>query len=594
MARIWMVPVTLALVAGLCIAQESPVAFRVAVEPLGSGSTGTVVGIVLAIAPEDRTRVGDRLRVVTTLLQDDVIVDRQTAVVLIEEDGSAMLYRDWKTGAYELRVAIAALDGAPGGIWLSDIDVPEADVPFVAPDDATPDAIALEIMPPRAGSVQFKPPPEVGGIGGLQLEVEVPDGTTKVEFFRNDELVISRNRPPWTVSIPLDEVIRRTLVKAVARDAKGRYLGEDAIVINNPTGQLGVEILLAPEAAIRDGKRTVTVSVSGAEEVHEVTLSLDDRQVARWAVCPCVVEVPVDELGRATILAADAVDSRGTRGDAVVALQGGTGFAGFVRVELVELPVVVLSAEGTPIRDLAQESFTVFEDDEEVAIEGFGTTADLPLSLAVAVDVSGSMLEVFPQVQRAVSGFAEELLESGDESVLLTFSWEAKVIMPWTGSSSSLATRLERVTPDGGTSLHDAVVRSLEQFRGRRGRQALVLLTDGEDTTSRTGWDTALRYAHTMRIPIFPIGLGVGRMDFGSRKTLKGLAEETGGAAFFPKFVADLPAVYARISELLRSQYLLWYPSPSDKPHEQFREIRVEVATPGLEVKTIRGYYPGK
>ena len=153
---------------------------------------------------------------------------------------------------------------------------------------------------------------------------------------------------------------------------------------------------------------------------------------------------------------------------------------------------------------------------------------------------------------------------------------------------------MNQVTPEGGTSLHDAVVRSLEQFRGRRGRQAVVLLTDGEDTTSRTDWKVAERFAHTMRIPVFSIGLGVGKLDFSSRKTLKGLAAETGGEAFFPKQVEELPAVYTRIAELLRSQYLLWYPSPSDKPHEEFRKIEVIVNQPDTVVNTIAGYYPGK
>ena len=97
-----------------------------------------------------------------------------------------------------------------------------------------------------------------------------------------------------------------------------------------------------------------------------------------------------------------------------------------------------------------------------------------------------------------------------------------------------------------------------------------------------------------MRIPIFPIGLGLSKMDFASRKVLRDLAEESGGAAFFPKKVEDLPAVYDRISELLRSQYLLWYRSGSDKPIEQFRAIRVEVEGDGLTVRTIRGYYPGR
>jgi VWFA-related protein len=88
--------------------------------------------------------------------------------------------------------------------------------------------------------------------------------------------------------------------------------------------------------------------------------------------------------------------------------------------------------------------------------------------------------------------------------------------------------------------------------------------------------------------------MGLGKLGFGSRGVLKALATETGGEVFFPKNASQLPPVYDRISELLRSQYLLWYQSPSDKPLEEFREIRVEVANKDLKVETIRGYYPGK
>ena len=197
-------------------------------------------------------------------------------------------------------------------------------------------------------------------------------------------------------------------------------------------------------------------------------------------------------------------------------------------------------------------------------------------------------------MRRAVRGFTDQLLKEGDQAVLIRFSWDATVEVAWTDRIDALVSDLDDVTPEGGTSLHDAVVRSLEQFRGRRGRQAVVLLTDGEDTTSRTGWQVAERFARTMRIPIFSIGLGVGKLDFSSRKILKELSSETGGEAFFPKKVEELPAVYARIAELLRSQYLLWYQSPSDKPPEEFRTIEVTVDRPDAVVRTISGYYPGK
>jgi VWFA-related protein len=505
-----------------------------------------------------------------------------------------MIFREWAPAVYELQVAVASVDGPAEGVWFGEIEVLAASEPYHAPEGAPVDAIALALSPPRDDAVSFRPPPNLGGLGAVQLEVDVPAATAAVEFFRDGQQLGRRNRAPWTVSIPLGAILTRTEVRAVAFGSDGAYLGEDAIILNNPSGQIGVAILLAPEPSITDGRRAVTVAVNGGGTLSQVTLSLDDRLIARWASCPCIAEVPVADLARATILAAEAVDAAGTRGDAILTLGGGGGFTGSVRVELVELPVVVLGAGGAPVVGLGRSEFTVLEDGLEVALEGFGTTQDLPLSLAIAVDTSGSMIEDFPKVRTAVRGFTSELLRPGDQATLIRFSWDAKVEVPWTDNAARVTGDLDAITPEGGTSLHDAVVRSLEQFRGRRGRQAVVLLTDGEDTTSRTGWAVAERFAQTMRIPIFTIGLGVGKLDFSGRGVLKDLAATTGGEAFFPREVDELAGVYARISELLRSQYLLWYSSPSEKPADAFRTIEVRVATPEATVKTISGYYPGR
>jgi VWFA-related protein len=575
-------------------AQGPPLALSAEVSSLGRGAGGTVVAIVIRVAPEDRERAGERLRVVTTLRVGENVVDRQGAVVTVEPDGSTMVFREWAPAVYELQVTVASVDGPAAGVWFGEIEVLAASEPYQAPDGAPVDAIALALSPPRDDAVSFRPPPNLGGLGAVQLEVDAPAGTAAVEFFRDGQSLGRRNRAPWTVSIPLGSILARTEVRAAAFGSDGAYLGEDAIVLNNPSGQIGVAVLLAPEASIVEGRRTVTVAVNGGSTLSQVTLSLDDRLIARWASCPCVVEVPVAELAAATIVSAEAVDTAGTRGDAILTLGGGGGFVGSVRVELVELPVVVLDDGGVPVVGLEQASFTVLEDGAEVPLEGFGTTRDLPLSLAIAVDTSGSMIEDFPQVKAAVRGFATELLRPGDQATLIRFSWDAKVEIPWTDVTGPITGNLEGIVPEGGTSLHDAVVRSLEQFRGRRGRQAVVLLTDGEDTTSRTGWSIAERFAQTMRVPIFTIGLGVGKLDFSGRGVLKDLAATTGGEAFFPRDVSELPAVYERIAELLRSQYLLWYSSPSEKPSEAFRTIEVRVGTPGATVKTITGYYPGR
>ncbi len=225
----------------------TPIALTAHVDALGRGLDGTVVGVVFQIAPEDRQRAGDRLRVVTTLRSEGEIVDRQSAVVVIEADGTAMLYREWDPGSYELQIAIGTLDGTIGGVWFGDIEVPESLEPFEAPDGAPIDAIALDLTPPSEGAVTFRPPPNLGGLGAIQLVVDAPENTTSVEFFNDGASLGRRNRAPWTVSIPLGDILKRTQISAIAYDADGNYIGEDALVLNSPSGQIGVQILLAPD-----------------------------------------------------------------------------------------------------------------------------------------------------------------------------------------------------------------------------------------------------------------------------------------------------------------------------------------------------------
>ncbi|MEJ2581791.1 MAG: hypothetical protein P8127_09195, partial [Acidobacteriota bacterium] len=264
--------VLLFLVGSVASAQTTPLALSVHVDALGKGSDGMVVGVVLQIAPEDRDRAGERVRLVTTLRIDDDIVDRQSGVVVLQPDGTAMLYREWDPGTYMLEIAVVNLDGTASGIWLGEIEVATIEKPFEAPEGAPVDAIALDLTPPREGGVSFKPPPNLGGLGAVQLEVEVPDDTASVEFFHDGSELGRRNRPPWTVSIPLGEIIRRTEVRAVALDARGTYLGEDAVILNNPSGQIGVRILLAPESTITNGRRTITVATtSSARDIHQVS-----------------------------------------------------------------------------------------------------------------------------------------------------------------------------------------------------------------------------------------------------------------------------------------------------------------------------------
>ena len=581
----------LAMLVALAAAATPPLALRVEVQPLGSGPQGTVVGVAIQVAPEDLKRAGERLRVSLALVHGGATVDAGDAVVDVQPDGSAVLYRDWPVGEAELRLQVASLDGAARGGWSGPVVVPEMAQRFEPAAGSAPDAAALAPSPPESGAVHFKPPVRSGGIEGLELEVEAPAATARVEFYRDGQLLFQRRRLPWTVAVALGKTAARTTVKAMAYAADGSFLGEDALVLNAAGGRIPVEILLGPEPAAGEGRR-VTVAVGGRSRLAEVVLRADDRAIARWTECPCVASVPAATMAGTKVLSADATGLDGLRGNAVKVL-GATGYQEAVRVEAVELPVTVLDGDGKLVAGLPQASFKVFEDGVEVPLDSFSTTADLPLALGILVDTSGSMLPVFAGVREAVAGFASQLLRPGDHYFLMTFSFEPKLQVEWSGDPQGLAGALGRVTPDGGTSLYDAVVRALELFRGRRGRSALALLSDGDDTTSRTPWAAALRYAKTARVPVYTIGYGISKLEFGVRRQLEDLAGATGADVFYvAKKGGELAGVYRRIDQELRAQYLLAYRSPSTRGPDTFRKVRVEVAGRGLTARTIAGYYP--
>jgi VWFA-related protein len=580
------------LLASAIASTPAVIALRVEAQPLGHGSSGTVVGIVLQVAPEDRAAVGDHVAVVVSFTVGTNVVDHGNAVVSVASDGTAMLYREWPIGEGTLKVSVESLDGTRRGSWSGKVVVTKQEEAFEAPADAAPDAVALGVTPPAGEGVEFLPPPRTGGLGALELELKAPARTAKVEFFQDDQALMQKQRPPWSVSVSLGQTPRRTTIRGVAWAADGSFIGEDAVVLNGPSNQLPVDILLGPEPAGEGGQRTVTVATSGQTRLQEVVLKLDGTPVARWLECPCVTQVAADKLAHGKVLVAEATSSGGLHGDTVKVL-GGAKFVEEVRVDQVELPVVVVDKAGRPVGGLPRDVFKVYEEGAEVALDAFGTTAELPLSLGILVDTSGSMEKTFPDVRTAVAGFARDLLRTGDAYFLSTFAFEAKVDLPWAEDPQMLVGALDRINPIGGTALHDAIVSSLEQFRGRRGRTALVLLSDGDDTTSRTSWDIALRFCRTARTPIFPVGLHIPALDLFIRSHLKALAESTGGEVFFVSKAADLPAVYRGISEQLRAQYLLSYRSASTKGKDDFRTIKVTVAREGLTARTIAGYYPG-
>jgi VWFA-related protein len=280
--------------------------------------------------------------------------------------------------------------------------------------------------------------------------------------------------------------------------------------------------------------------------------------------------------------------------------EGGEGYVLHTNVEEVVLNATVL--EGTQlVQTLKQGNFQVFEDGVKQNIISFQHT-DLPVSIGLVVDNSGSMSKKRPAVNKA----ALDLVEASnpeDEAFVVNFSDEAYIDQEFTANVNKLRDGLSHIESRGGTALYDAVVASADKLvaDAKRPKQVLVLITDGEDNASTLTLDQTIRRVQELSGPvIYTIGLLFGdEMSRGevrhARRALELLSNETGGIAFFPKSLEQVDEIAAEVARDIRSQYTIGYHSTTPTTEAGFRRIQVTAEAPGMNKLTVRtrtGYFP--
>jgi Ca-activated chloride channel homolog len=271
-------------------------------------------------------------------------------------------------------------------------------------------------------------------------------------------------------------------------------------------------------------------------------------------------------------------------------------------VELVSLNVTVSEAMHF-VTDLAQDDFSVFEDGVKQDVTFFNAT-HLPIALALLLDTSASMDTKLPTAQEAAIGFAKRLRQQ-DLAEVIDFDSRVIVLQGFTNSAADLEQAIRRTSPGGSTSMYNAiyialkdlkkvVARNVEEIR----RQAIIVLSDGEDTSSLLPFEEVLDLAKRSETAIYTIGLRENdATSSGSRLfreaefVLRQLSQETGGRAFFPNHVADLAGVYGQISDELSSQYTVGYTSKNARRDGAWRRVVVRVNRPNTTARTKQGYF---
>jgi VWFA-related protein len=265
-----------------------------------------------------------------------------------------------------------------------------------------------------------------------------------------------------------------------------------------------------------------------------------------------------------------------------------------VEVDVVSVTAVVFDKKGRFIRDLGTEDVQLYEDGVLQKVDYFREASSdegerVPLSVVLALDTSGSMNQAMRFLQEAVLNFVYKL-EEVDTAMVVSFNDSVKGSAEFTGDLDRLERFVDGLQPWGGTSLYDAIHYGLNRIRDEPGRKAVIVFSDGADTTSMMRDRDVVDYARAVEATVYCIGFkGMGRGG-SPRGFLKKIAKETGGQFFAPGDIGDLIKVFNEISDELKNHYLLAY-TPKREADGSWREIELKVSRPDTKVRVRKGYF---
>ncbi len=500
-----------------------------------------------------------------------------------------------RPGRYKLVVKIEDINGGKFHRAELALDVPmvERDEPAPPPEDAATAALLVEAnaaIRRAENTLQIIPPTGELQTGMLRFDTLTtgPD-ISKVTFGLDGKPLLTKNKPPYSVELDLGTLPRSRQLTAVAYDDKSKELASDSVALNSAGQRFRVH-LTEPERGKRYVKSltaSADVQVPDGEVVERVELFLNEDRVATLYQPPYTQPIVLPKEMDLGYVRAVAFLTDGNSTEDVAFVNAPDDFQQ-LKVQYVELYTSVFDRAGRPAEGLEAKDFSITEDGVAQEINRFEKVTDLPIHAAILLDTSASMEPNLPAARAAALEFLEKRVQPKDRAAVITFNDRPNLTAKFTKDLSNLAGGLAGIKAERGTALYDSLVFSLYYFNGIKGQRAILLLSDGKDESSKFAFEDALDYARRAGVTIYSIGLG---KDLDKKKLTK-LAEETGGRSFFVQKPEELSRIYNEIEQELRSQYLIAYQSTNSSDDNDFRTIECKVDKPGLEAKTLRGYYP--
>jgi len=269
------------------------------------------------------------------------------------------------------------------------------------------------------------------------------------------------------------------------------------------------------------------------------------------------------------------------------------------QVEEVVLHASVIDEKQHPITSLERDAFTVFEDGQPQRITSF-RREDIPVALGILIDNSGSMRDKRSAVNQAALNLVRAS-NPQDEVFIVNFNDDSYLDAPLTNNLVKLKEALDHIDSRGGTAMYDAVIASVPELkRSKLDKKVLLVVTDGEDNSSRMSLEQAVRHVQDENGPVI-YTIGVFSDDQPRRKrdqrALRTLSERTGGVAFFPRDLHEVDQISQDVAHDIRNQYTIGYKPIKPQSQGGYRSVRVEAKSKGfgrMQVRTRSGYYAGQ
>jgi Ca-activated chloride channel family protein len=427
------------------------------------------------------------------------------------------------------------------------------------------------------------PPVDIKGPVDLTIVPDFDDARVTVTV--DGQKIVEGLRSPWHVPVDFGALPVEHKIVVIATGADRKRI-QWQTTINKGRQTLGVKI-----EAVDAANRIFEANVTSPDEDPIVSVSAwdDGKPIAMVEQPPYRFTIPAEHFTQKTV----QVTARTKSGDEAADFWSATGDVKSEALEVRTVPlfVSVVDRNGTAHDDVDQALFKVVDNGTEGHILQIGKAFNQTISIALLLDASTSMTYEMPKAMGAAVNFVESTLKNGDRCAVYSVRSSPRREMELTTDRTAIERVVKSIQAEGRTALYDAIASAERELRDEKNRRAIVILTDGGDTSSIASFDEIDRMTKESGIPIYVIAYnGVDDDQPQDMNRLTYLATETGGFLVTAS-AQNLQARYADIEKDLRAQYAITYQITDLARHNQWRKVHVMLKSPQLTARTIRGYF---